>query len=105
MKEFMIHALDGTDEGALARRMANRPAHFENMSKFKANGNFIFGGAMLDDNGKMIGSTVLMRFETEEELRAYFDSEPYISGKVWQDIKVYPFRLASVPFPDELLQN
>ena len=101
MKEYIIHAFDGTDADALERRLAIRPAHLKNMSLFKATGNFVYGGAMLDDSGKMIGSTVVMRFESDEDFQAYLDSEPYISEKVWQDIKIYPFRLANVPMPNE----
>ena len=101
MKEYVIHAFDGTDEAALERRLSVRPAHFDNMSQYKAAGNFVYGGAMLNEQGNMIGSTVVMRFESEEALQAYLDSEPYISGKVWQDIKIYPFRLATVSLPDE----
>jgi hypothetical protein len=101
MKEYIIHAFDGTDVHALEHRLSVRPAHFKNMSLFKASGNFVYGGAMLDAEGKMIGSTVVMRFESDEAFQAYLDSEPYISEKVWQDIKIYPFRLATVPMPDE----
>lgn len=101
MKEYIIHALDGTDADALERRLAVRPAHLKNMSLFKASGNFVYGGAMLDADGKMIGSTVVMRFESDDAFQVYMDSEPYISEKIWQDIKIYPFRLANVPFPNE----
>ena len=97
MKEYIIHAFDGTDVHALEHRLSVRPAHFKNMSLFKASGNFVYGGAMLDAEGKMIGSTVVMRFESDDAFQAYLDSEPYISEKVWQDIKIYPFRLATVP--------
>lgn len=101
MKEYVIYAFDGTDAHAFEHRLSVRPAHLKNMSLFKASGNFIYGGAMLDADGKMIGSTVVMRFESKEDLQIYLDSEPYISEKVWQDIKIYPFRLATVPFPNE----
>ncbi len=96
MNEYIIHAFDGTDEGALERRLSVRRAHFDNMSQYKVAGNFVYGGAMLNEQGNMIGSTVVMRFESDEALQAYLDSEPYITGNVWQDVKVYPFRLATV---------
>lgn len=96
MQQYIMHAWDGTDEQALERRMNNRPAHFENARKLKANGNFIMGGAMLSDEGKMIGSTMVMQFETKEQLQNWLDSEPYITGKVWEKMDLRPFRIADV---------
>lgn len=92
----MIHAWDGKDENALERRMNSRPAHFDNARKMKANGNFITGGAMLDQAGKMIGSTMLVQFDSPEELQQWLDIEPYITGKVWEKIDIHPFRVADV---------
>lgn len=96
MQQYIMHAWDGTDEQALERRMNHRPSHFENARKLKANGNFILGGAMLNEKGKMIGSTMIMQFETEEQLQQWLDTEPYITGKVWQKIDIRPFKIADV---------
>jgi uncharacterized protein YciI len=96
MQQYIMYAWDGTDEQALERRMNNRPAHFENARKLKAQGNFIFGGAMLDNEGKMIGSTMIMQFETKDELQQWLDTEPYITGRVWEKMDLRPFRLADV---------
>jgi uncharacterized protein len=96
MQQYLIHAWDGTDEKALERRMAARPAHFEKAKELKANGNYILGGAMLDRDGKMVGSTMVLRFESGEKLQEWLDSEPYISGKVWEKIDINPFRVADV---------
>jgi len=96
MRQYIMHAWDGTDEQALERRMNNRLFHFENARKLKANGNFILGGAMLNEKGKMIGSTMIMQFETEEQLQQWLDTEPYITGKVWQKIDLRPFKIADV---------
>ncbi|MGZ5222215.1 MAG: YciI family protein [Chitinophagaceae bacterium] len=96
MQQYIMHAWDGTDEQALERRMKSRPAHFENARKLKANGNFIMGGAMLSDEGKMIGSTMVIQFETKEQLQNWLDSEPYITGKVWEKMDLRPFRVADV---------
>jgi uncharacterized protein YciI len=96
MQQYIMHAWDGTDEQALERRMNNRPAHFENARKLKAKGNFIFGGAMLNNEGKMIGSTMVMQFETKDELQQWLNTEPYITGRVWEKMDLMPFRLADV---------
>jgi uncharacterized protein len=96
MQQYLIHAYDYTDEQALDRRMTARPAHLELVAKLKSTGNFVLGGAILDENGKMIGSNLVVQFETKEELDAYQAEEPYIKGKVWEKIEVTPFRVATV---------
>ncbi|MFM9951664.1 MAG: YciI family protein [Saprospiraceae bacterium] len=97
MIQYLIHALDHVDAGAFERRMAARPAHFEGAKKLKTNGNFIIGSAILDQEGKMIGSNMIVQFETEEAFQEYFKSEPYVSEGVWGDIKVYKTKVAQVP--------
>ena len=97
MKQYIIHAFDGIDSEAMNRRLAARPAHFENMAKVKAAGNYILGGAILDSNDKMIGSTVVLQFALATDLQAYLDSEPYIQQGVWVDWKVMSFKMATIP--------
>ena len=96
MQQYVIHAWDGTDEKALERRMSVRPVHLEGARKLKANGQFILGGAMLNEEGKMIGSTMVLQFETKEHLQQWIDSEPYIIEKVWEKIDIHLFRVADV---------
>lgn len=93
---YVVHAYDGTDEAALDRRMTVRPAHFEGVHKLKAAGNFILGGALLDPDGKMIGSMMLMDFPDEEALNAWLREEPYVIGDVWRTIDIKPFLQAQV---------
>ena len=59
MQQYIIHAWDGKDDKALERRMAARPAHFDGARKLKAEGHFVLGGAILNTEGKMIGSTMV----------------------------------------------
>lgn len=95
--QFLVHALDHTDEQALDRRLAVRPAHFEGVRQLKANGHFILGGAILDDSGKMIGSMAVVEFADEAELRrVWLTVEPYVTGRVWERIEIRPFRVADV---------
>lgn len=96
MNQYLITAYDGTDENALERRMSVRPFHFEGVKKLKENGNFIIGGAILNDEGKMIGSTMILQFEEPTQLQAWIDNEPYIHQGVWDKFEVKPFRVASI---------
>jgi uncharacterized protein len=96
MNQYLITGYDGTDENALNRRMDVRPFHLEGAKKLKENGNFIIGGALLNDDGKMIGSTMILQFKNPAELQNWIDNEPYIQQKVWEQFKVQSFRVANV---------
>jgi uncharacterized protein YciI len=96
MLQFVVIAEDGNDDEALDRRMAARPAHFEGARSLKAKNNFITGGAILNEEGKMKGSVMIMQFETEADLHHWLENEPYIKGNVWKKIEVKPFRVADV---------
>ncbi len=82
--QYIITAYDG--EGMLEKRMEVRPRHLENMGK--VNGKVLCAGGLLDDEGKMKGSVLVMEFETKEDLDQYLESEPYIIEKVWEKITV-----------------
>ena len=92
--QFVLTAYDGTDAEAPARRAAARPAHLEHAAELEATGQLIAGGALLNDAGDMIGSTIYMEFETRQELDEWIAVDPYVTGNVWQDISIQPIRLA-----------
>lgn len=96
MNQYIVTAYDHTDEGALARRMSVRPHHFDAAKVLKESGNYVLGGAMLNDKGEMIGSVMILQFETEEELAAWQQNEPYITQKIWETVDVKPFKVANV---------
>ena len=93
---FVVHAYDYTDPEALDRRMAVRGHHLEGAKVLKSNGNFIMGGALLDPDGKMIGSMMVVDFEEESQMNQWLQNDPYVTGKVWEKIDVKPFRQATV---------
>jgi uncharacterized protein YciI len=94
--QFLLIAYDGTDAGALDRRMKSRPEHLEKISYVKKAGQFLCGGAILDDSGKMIGSMILYEVADRQELDRLLLNEPYIYNKVWEKITIQPFRLAKI---------
>lgn len=96
MTQYLIIGKDGSDDKALERRMANREAHIALMKEYKEKGNFILGGAMLSEQGKMTGSSIIMQFETREELNSWLATDPYIVGKVWETYGVSLFKVAEV---------
>ncbi len=81
--QFMVKAYDG--EGMLAKRMEVRPRHLENMGKL--DGKVICAGGLLDEEGKMKGSVLILEFESSDGLDAYLKSEPYIIEHVWEKVE------------------
>ena len=92
--QFLLTAYDGKDDGALDRRMSVREAHINGANQLKEAGHLIAGGAILDEAEQMIGSTMIMEFDSKAELDQWLASDPYVTGNVWQDISVLPIRLA-----------
>lgn len=96
MNQYIITGYDYTDESALQRRMNIRPDHLNGAEKLKKSGNYLIGGALLNDEGKMIGSVMILQFETEEGLDVWKQNEPYITEKVWESVDIKPFKVANV---------
>lgn len=94
--QFLLIAFDGPDEGAMERRMKARPEHLEKVAVLKKNGEFLFGGAILDENGQMKGSMILYEFPDRQALNERLKDEPYIKHGVWKKIEILPFRLANI---------
>lgn len=87
--QFLIIGKDGHDDEAQKRRMASRDEHLKLGDLMEKSGQRWYGCALLDDNGKMIGSMAVLDFSTEKEFQNYLKKEPYILGKVWQTVEVY----------------
>lgn len=90
--QFMIKACDG--EGMLEKRMEVRPRHLEGM---KALGKrIICAGGLLDAEGRMKGSALVVDFPDRAALDEYLANEPYVTEKVWQKIEVEPMNVVLV---------
>lgn len=87
---FLINAYDYTDKDALARRMEVRPRHLENIYRVMEHNKILCAGGITNDEGKPIGSFLIMDFPSREDLDKYLESEPYITEKVWEYVKVEP---------------
>ena len=90
--QFAIRADDG--ENMLEKRMAVRGRHLENMAEVK--GRVICAGGLLDEEGKMKGSVLIMEFESKDLLDEYLKNEPYILEHVWEKFEVEPMNVVIV---------
>ena len=87
--QFLIKAYDGPN--MLEKRMEVRPKHLEGMSRLSEH--IICAGGLLDDEGKMKGSALIMDFDSRSELDAYLAAEPYVLENEWQKIEVEPMNV------------
>jgi uncharacterized protein YciI len=94
MPQYLVIAWDGTDSEAPQRRQAARAAHLACAAKMFADGRMKEGGAILNDQGGMIGSSCVVEFADRAELDAWLASDPYVVGDVWKTINVHNFRCA-----------
>ncbi|AMM51767.1 hypothetical protein TH61_12085 [Rufibacter sp. DG15C] len=96
MTQYLVTGTDFTTEGALDHRMAIRPQHIDMMKNLKESGNFLLGGAFLDEQGIMRGSSLVLQFETESDLQKWMSEEPYILNKVWETVDVKQYKIAQI---------
>lgn len=82
--QFIIIAHDG--ENMLDKRMAVRPQHLEGMAKL--GDHVICAGGLLDEEGKLKGSALVVEFEDRAAVDEYLSNEPYVINHVWEKIEV-----------------
>ena len=90
--QFVITAHDGRN--MLEKRLAVRSRHLENMEQIE--GKVICAGGILDEEGKMAGSVLILDFASKEQLDAYLAHEPYILENVWEKVQVEPMNVVIV---------
>ena len=90
--QFIIKAYDG--ENRLEKRMAVRARHLENLAS--VTGKIVCAGGLLDSEGRMKGSVLIMEFESRDLLEEYLRTEPYILEHVWEKVEVEPMNVVVV---------
>lgn len=86
--QFIVTAYDFDDEDAINRRLSNREAHLLGIEKMVKVGTFLSGGAILNQQGKMIGSSAHVEFPSRTEVDAWIKQDPYTTGKVWNNVVI-----------------
>ena len=84
--QFIIRAYDG--ENKLDRRIEVRPRHLENLKNVP--GKILCAGGLLDGEGRMKGSVLIMDFGSRADLERYLASEPCIREGVWEKVETEP---------------
>jgi len=94
--QFVLLGYDGDDEGAVGRRLAVRESHLSLAGRLYDEGKWLYAAALLDDDGRMVGSMVVCEFASRAAMdEQWLKEEPYILGNVWQRIEVRRAQVAS----------
>jgi|TARA_B100001971_G_C18051114_1_gene462926 hypothetical protein len=80
---FIIIAKDHKDAEALARRNAVREAHLNYVKDAHQRGEQVVAAAMLNDDGNMCGSVIIVDFPDRSALDVWLEQEAYVTGNVW----------------------
>ncbi|ORY00342.1 hypothetical protein K493DRAFT_256521 [Basidiobolus meristosporus CBS 931.73] len=97
-KQYLVIAKDFIDEEAISRRLATRDSHLARCRKLYKDRRMLAAGALKSDDsdyGKMLGSCHIYEAESIEQVKELISQDPYIAGRVWEDVKIMP--LALVP--------
>jgi uncharacterized protein len=94
--QYIVTGYDGTDEKAMDRRLEVREEHLKSVERRFKSGEHLYGAAILDEAGKMIGSMMVVDYPSREELDKWLKEEPYVMGDVWQKIEIKPCKVASI---------
>jgi len=86
--QFIVTAYDFVDEDAINRRLENRKAHLAGIEEMLKQGTFLSGGAILNKEGKMIGSSAHVEFSERSKVDEWIKLDPYTTGKVWENVDV-----------------
>jgi len=90
--QYLIIAYD--NDNALDKRLEAREAHVEGAKKLMAEGKIIEAGALIEED-QMVGSTLFVNFENDDELNEWLESEPYVTNNVWNmdEFQIVPVKL------------
>lgn len=94
--QFLVIAYDDVGATAALRRREGRSRHLDDMREIGADGQFISGGAILDEGGRTAGAAMIVDFPSRTALDAWLDAHPYVETGVWRDIRVHSFRVVEV---------
>lgn len=87
--DFVLIGRDGTDAEAPARRAQARAAHLALGEVMRERGELRHAAALLDAQGAMCGSVMVLSMPSREALDAWLAEEPYLLQKVWASYELH----------------
>jgi uncharacterized protein len=90
METVMLFAVIRHDHpNSLALRLSARPKHLEYLKTVLDK--IMYGGALRDDQGKQIGSMLIIDVAGKAEADAFADADPFVEANLFASGSVEPF--------------
>jgi len=87
MALFCFYCRDGEDSETLRKlHLAEQRKHMAEHDQ-----NYLTAGPLTNRKGEFVGSLLIIEADSEEEARAAVNDDPYVTGGVWQSIRVDKF--------------
>ncbi len=93
--QFIVTGYDGNDDKALERRLNAREAHLNMVDEMIEKGHCLYAVAILDENGNMRGSVIVLEFASRDQLDTWLKVEPYMVNNVWQKVEIVECKVAA----------
>lgn len=88
---FVVLAYDGDEPDVAARRAETRPRHLEGMQPLADDGRLLLAGAIGDEEGRAVGSMLVVDLEDREAVDDMVMRDPYRAAGVWERVEIWPF--------------
>lgn len=89
----MLYSLFCVDKkDSLELRLANRDAHLAYVGQQSERIRFA-GPLLADDEETMIGSLLIVEFETRDDAIQFADDDPYTQAGLFESVAISPFKL------------
>jgi len=89
MPHFVVYALDKPNREAT--RLDHRPAHRARLRDHEHVVSVQVGGPLLDADGRMIGSLLIVEAASAEAVESFMAGDPYQLADVYASVRVHPF--------------
>lgn len=89
MPHFVVHAFDAP--GMTKERLTNRPAHRARLRAHDQPITVRIGGPLLNDEGQMCGTMLVIEAADREAVADYLAKDPYMLAGVYQKVSILAF--------------
>ena len=75
---------------SVEKRKNIRDEHIQYLNKFKKS--ILFAGPIMDEDELIIGSLIVMDFNTKEEIEVFSKNDPYFLGGLFKSVSIHRFK-------------